>query len=304
MLNFPPPPPPPVDASQLENLAEYYRSLVDYYRRAGAIASQQLAHVDALLHPNDKLAFGSSDDMSCWLETPSTNGSGQKAIASPLPQLSPLSTSKNHQTSEEEPLLAIEELQSKSDVPSGADESNHHQTDSQLMELLASELESNRGKMLHLDYLVRKLYGESDPSRLQSAREKTRSLLEQGAQGQKWFAVPDSPDCWTIDLSEFPDLIEQSNPSTKYPPHAPRKTLVGSERLADYVTVTSAIAACLQEHYPNSMTIKQIVDYFYPDGLSPSRRQKIHGSLGNALSAGNNQLWRRVKLGTYIWNNR
>jgi hypothetical protein len=52
------------------------------------------------------------------------------------------------------------------------------------------------------------------------------------------------------------------------------------------------------------MTIQQIADYFYPDGLSPSRRQKIHGSLGNDLSAGNNQLWRRVKLGTYLWQNR
>ncbi|NJN13518.1 MAG: hypothetical protein HC815_38700, partial [Richelia sp. RM1_1_1] len=53
MLNFPPPPQPPVDASQLESLADYYRSLADYYRRASEIASQQLAHVEALLHPNE-----------------------------------------------------------------------------------------------------------------------------------------------------------------------------------------------------------------------------------------------------------
>jgi hypothetical protein len=51
VLNFPPPPEPPIDASQLKNLAEYYRSLVDYYRRASEIAANQLSHVEALLHP-------------------------------------------------------------------------------------------------------------------------------------------------------------------------------------------------------------------------------------------------------------
>jgi hypothetical protein len=139
------------------------------------------------------------------------------------------------------------------------------------------------------------------PSELESAREKTRTLLSQGAQAQKWLAAPDSPDCWTIDLNEFPDLIEPTNSSQKQQSYPTRTTLKGSKRLARYHTVMDAIAACLQEHYPKPMTIKQMADYFYPDGLSPSRRQKIHSSLGNALSAGNNQLWRRVKLGTYIW---
>jgi hypothetical protein len=304
MLNFPPPAPPPIDASQLEKLADYYRSLVDYYRRASEIASLQLAHVEALLHPNAELTFGSSSEVSCWLETPLTNGGRQKDLASPLPQLLATARGSQPQTTEEEPLPTIEKRDLENDAPSEADESNHHQTDSQLIKLLEGELQSNRGKMLHLDYLTRKLYGERDPSQLESSTEKTRSLLSQGAQSQKWFAAPDSPDCWTIDLSEFPDLTEQANSSGKHSPHASRTTLIGSERLARYPTVIDAIAACLQEHYPKPMTIKQIADYFYPDNLSPSRRQKIHGSLGNALSAGNNQLWRRVKLGTYIWQNR
>jgi hypothetical protein len=48
------------------------------------------------------------------------------------------------------------------------------------------------------------------------------------------------------------------------------------------------------------MTTKQIADYFYPEGLSDTRRQKVHASLTNALSAGCNKLWWRVKLGEYI----
>ncbi|NJO94436.1 MAG: hypothetical protein HC820_09135 [Hydrococcus sp. RM1_1_31] len=49
------------------------------------------------------------------------------------------------------------------------------------------------------------------------------------------------------------------------------------------------------------MKTKQIADYFYPEGLSDSRRQKVHASLSNALSEGNNKSWRRVKVGQYIW---
>jgi hypothetical protein len=302
MLNFPPPPPPPIDASQLENLADYYRSMVDYYRRAGDLASQQLAHVEALLHPNAFLAFGSSDDVNGCPEKPSTNGSKQKAIAFSLPQLLATAHGSIPQTTEEEPPLAIEErhLDSGEDAFFDADEESRSQTDSQEMKLLARELESNRGKILHLDYLVRKLYVESDLSELESATEVTRSYLEKGAAQQLWFAVPDSPDCWTIDLGEFPDLTPQVNSRAKKQSHPPRTTLVGSERLARYATVMDALAACLKEHYPNSMTTRQIADWFYPEELSHSRREKVHTAMGKALSAGCDRLWRRVRVGEYI----
>jgi hypothetical protein len=302
MLNFPPPPPPPIEKNQLENLANYYRQLIDYYRRAGDLASQQLAHVEALLYPNAFLAFGSSDDVNGCPEKPSTNGSKQKAIASSLPQLLATAHGSIPQTTPEEPPLAIEErhLNSGEDASFETDEESRSQTDSQEMELLARSLESNRGKILHLDYLIRKLYVESDLSELESATEVTRSYLEKGAAQQLWFAVPDSPDCWTIDLSEFPDLSEELNLSKKKQPHPPRTTLVGSERLDRYPTVMDALAACLAEHYPNSMTTKQIADWFYPDKLSHSRREKVRTALGKALSAGCDRYWRRVRVGEYI----
>jgi hypothetical protein len=120
MLNFPPPPPPPIDELQLEHLATYYRQLVEYYHRAAKVAEQQLAHVEALLHPIEKLAFPSS--VSGRLETPSSDGSQPLAMGSPIPQLS---------ASPEERETAM--------------------TDEAKLELLATELASHRGKILHLD---------------------------------------------------------------------------------------------------------------------------------------------------------
>jgi hypothetical protein len=63
--------------------------------------------------------------------------------------------------------------------------------------------------MLHLDYIVRKLYGRLPPDILAPVTERTRQQLAVGARVGKWFAVPDSPDCWTIDLQEFPDWAEE-----------------------------------------------------------------------------------------------
>lgn len=272
MLNFPPPPPPPIDVSQLEHLAQYYQNLLDYYQQAARIAQNQLAHIEALLHPNELLAFPSDSQGKAWGETASSKSSQSLAMGSPIPQLS-----------------------------ASPQERGTVMTDGARLELLATELASNRGKMLHLDYLVRKLYGESEQAELESARTTTRKLLEYGTSRNRWFAAPDSPDCWTIDLALFPDLIAQPTTSKRSPPHVSRTTLFDSQRLAGYATVAEAIAVCLEQHYPNSMTTSQIADWFYPEGLSPSKRQKVHSTLSNPLSAGCNKTWRRVRLGEYIW---
>lgn len=217
MLNFPPPPLPPVDASQLENLAEYYRALTDYYRRASEIAAQQLTHVEALLHPNTELTF--SSEIESWLSSPEThqtNGNRELAIGEPIPQLSATAVIENGQKD----LAFPDELESNSQPSEETFETTSLRQELKtvvnqetLLEILATELESNRGKMLHLDYLVRKLYGEIESTELESALKITKKLLSEGASQQKWFAVPDAPDCWTIDLAEFPDLIEKPTPT-------------------------------------------------------------------------------------------
>jgi hypothetical protein len=310
MLNFPPPPPPPIDTSQLESLASYYRSLVDYYRRASEIAAQQLVHVEALLNPpSSELTFPSSFDQKSWLsscETHQSNGNKTLTSGSEIPQLSAMVADENGQKDLDSP----DEQESSTQLSKETRENNSTfspskvVTEETLLEVLARVLESNRGKMLHLDYLVRKLKGEIDSTELDKATEETRILLEKGSKKQRWCAVPDAPDCWTIDLAEFPDLTRP--PTSSFIPSslAPRTILVGSEILERYATISDAIAACLAEHYPNSLTTKQIADWFYPEGLSQARRQKVHASLSNPLSAGCDKLWRRVRVGEYIWKER
>lgn len=96
----------------------------------------------------------------------------------------------------------------------------------------------------------------------------------------------------------FPDLVAPAPPS-RYPV---RKVLPDSEKLDRYGTLKKAIAACLEEHSPESMTIQQIIGWFYAEGVPEAIRTKVYNSIAAALSEGCNRLgWQRVSTGHYVW---
>jgi hypothetical protein len=78
-----------------------------------------------------------------------------------------------------------------------------------LQDKLQEIFASSRGKVLHLDFIVRKLYGLLSPEQLPDATASTLELLKLGTQENYWYAVPDSPNCWTLELSEFPEFKTQ-----------------------------------------------------------------------------------------------
>ena len=233
-MKFPPPPEPPTVAEEfLHQLADYYRQLVEYHQRAATAAAQQLAHLEALLHPERLLDF--PKDVPYW----------QLPVASD---------------------------QSRSVAP--------HEAIS-----VTNEQESLTGHC-------------------ESVTAATRQLLEEGATQGKWCAVPDSPDCWTIDLKDFPDLAATKPDQGRSKPQAKHslRTIPDCEKLVQYGTVKAAIAACLEEHSPVPMTIWQVVDWFYPQGQPSEVRRKAYGAISKALSDGCDRLgWRRVSPGRYVW---
>ncbi len=243
---------------------------MEYHQRAATAAAQQLAHLESLLHPERLLDF--PKDVPYWLteESPTPSADGD------LPESPP-----------------------PSQLPSVQEEAAPTRGISELEELLEAE----RGKMLHLDFIVRKLYGRLPPLDLKRVTAATRQLLEEGASQLKWYAVPDSPDCWTIDLKHFPDLatVERHQPQRA----SPNRTIPDCEKLSEYGTVNKALAACKEEHSPQSMTIAQIVDWFYPEGLEKAYRSKADRSISKGLSEGCDRSgWRRVSLGRYVWQGR
>lgn len=280
MLNFPSPPPPPSGGNQLLNqLADYYRQLVEYHQRAAELATQQLAHVEALLNPSlielDFLAIHSHFD------------------------------SQNNRDRLED-IIPLLELPSSHELELEEDENVIGKEGATITDDLIELLETNRGKILHIDYIVRKLYGTVPSEDLIEVTQATKKLLEEGAKQKKWYAMPDSPGCWTIDIKEFPDFfITKKNPSPqKKPAHLPpfSSRLPYSEKLAQYDTTTAAISACLQENYSHTMTTTEVLDWLYPEGINQKQRKKAAEAINNILTKGVGlKGWQRVAPGQYRW---
>lgn len=294
-MKFPPPPEPPTGGEEfLHQLADYYHALVEYHQRAAAAAAQQLAHLESLLHPEKLLDLPT--DVPYWPAAESLRSllsEGNREAKGDRPELAP---SSQLPTSQVTPTEREQEEPGEPGEPGKQQEPGEQEKQEELEQLLSGE----RGKMLHLDFIVRKLYGRLSEEELPQITAATRQRLAEGANQGKWSAVPDSPDCWTIDLNHFPDLapVERDQPQ----PKPVQRHIPDCDKLSEYGTVKKALAACLEEHSPMPLTIQQVIDWFYPQGLSEAMRKKAYGSISKSLSEGCNRLgWRRVSPGRYVW---
>jgi hypothetical protein len=260
MTNLPPPEPPRNSEQFLHELVNYYRALLNYHQSSAAFAASSLAHVEALL------------------------SLGQPTFAPPQQttlELMPDNGMKRtiNQPSLEQPEAIAPSLPSFNDV-----------------ELI---LNANRGKMLHLDYIVRILCGRMADKELNLAKQVIEQLLEQGASQGKWYAVPDSPDCWTIDLREFPELAPPRK--SKYGNRRGEPRLPANEILDRHKNLTAAIKTCLEEN-AKPMTINSMLDWFYPDGLLPEQRKRARQAIRDVVikKCGQIGCWKRFATGLYI----
>lgn len=273
-----PPPKPSSNTEQaLRDLANYYRQLVVYHQQSAALAASQLAQIETLL---------SSGLQASSMETsPFTSSLTGYKPAEWTAELEP--TSK----------AAVSEIE----LP----------TPEELIESLQKILAVNRGKILRLDYLVletaetRSIHSQHYPE----LKRQLQKLLEQGEKQGFWASIPDSPNCWTLDLNDFPDLVSQLKvrKSQKKPKKTSRAAynrsrLPNTGRMKQYETLTAAIAQCLREHSPQSMDAHQVMQWIYPDGLSEKLRSKAYQAVSDGLNKGcSRKRWQREEIGWYFW---
>jgi hypothetical protein len=81
------------------------------------------------------------------------------------------------------------------------------------IDALSLVLTEHSGTVLHVDFIVRSLYGELEPSLFKVIKNQVGSSLKQGVEQQLWARVVDSPGCYTKDLS----LVEPTSPSQVKP---------------------------------------------------------------------------------------
>lgn len=273
----PPPKPAPETEQALSQLATYYRQLIAYHQQSAAMAASKLAQIEALLTAN----------------TVNLNTSWQYGLSSFAQENAP------------ELIAELEVTKSLPEVKLPPKE--------ELSKTLQKILKANKGKMLRLDYLSLEV-GEKlavFPLYQPQLKNLLEQILEQGTDFGLWASVPDSPECWTYDLAEFPDL---ASPSTSQKKRARSKTktnkrpynlsrLPHCEKIDQYGTLTGAIRECLSQYPSQSLDAHQVMAWMYPEGLSDKDKAKAYQAVSDGLNKGcSRKHWQRVEVGRYTSN--
>ena len=163
-------------------------------------------------------------------------------------------------------------------------------------------LEANRGKILHLEYIVMDLAAPKSEF-VETVTTQVDERLRSGEVQGHWARVPDSPNCWTIDLKEIPDLIEKKKNQPRHEPRGGKSaSLPPSLKLTEYSGLPSAIQAYMRENADRRSRTGDIFAWLYPDGVPKKEEDKTKKAINNALLSNQGKLgWVRVGKGEYAW---
>jgi hypothetical protein len=275
MIELPPPQPPSNSDRFLHDLIDYYRALLDYHQKLATQAASSLAHIEALLN-----AKSFTWQQSQPLERVSYNG--KQNDISTLEEIAP--------TIEEFLTLERPDVDVDVSLPS--------------LDHIEELFKVNRGKMLHLDYIVRVLCGHLEGETLERVTEEIVQMLELGVSQGKWFAILDSPNCWTLSLEDFPELTSEKTINKVRTRRKLISRLPDNGKVHQYPTLTDAIVACLQENAPKALTINQMLDWFYPEGMPTEDKKRARQAIRDIVmkKCGRDNCWKRVGTGIYTVN--
>lgn len=280
-----PPPKPPQDTEQtLAQLAHYYRQLIAYHQQAAAIASSKLAQVDTLL------TASSFNPMPAAYWQDAAPNSGESLNNAKKPALTA--------EIEELPQILPEIKLPTKDI---------------LTKIIQEILTNNKGTMLRLDYLSLEVAEKISilPLYQPQVKARVKQILQQGEDFGLWSSIPDSPECWTLDLADFPDLLnrpasgspttkKRRRKSTKSKKSHNRTRLPPCAKIDEFETLTGAIKACLKQHYPKTMDAHEVLAWMYPEELEPKIKTKAYQAVSDGLNKGcSRKHWQRVEIGIY-----
>ncbi|ACK68409.1 hypothetical protein PCC8801_4496 (plasmid) [Rippkaea orientalis PCC 8801] len=242
------PPSPPTGANEyLSQLANYYRELVEYHQQAAMAAAQQLGHVEALL--SNKSAMPLAVETQSWLVAePETTA--EKAIGEKIEDKEELDEDEEDENDLEQYHVSLLSLD---------DEDDENELEQYRVSLLSLKelLEAERGKMLHIDYIVKYFY--DCEVNIAIVKPRVEEKLEEGEQLKLWSSVPDAPDCWTFTLADFFELA----PKEERPSSASQNTVekLSTKKVAEKLSIPREKIYEIKTAYPGEL-IKG-VDYFY-----------------------------------------
>ena len=157
------------------------------------------------------------------------------------------------------------------------------------------------GNILHIDYIVRALYGELELAAFKAEKSNTYDVLSKGVRKGLWDKVPDRAGCYTSDLKLAigePDTNQLTDSRQEISAIALAEALP-----PDYqgLKLTQAVEKVLQENVGQGMNSEKVAQVLFGEAkedIFAAAKSKI----GKVLWSGANQgRWQGVsgKLGVY-----
>lgn len=342
--------PPPALLESLLGLREYYTRLVQEYEHRITTARIQLAHVEALLSNSSASINGkgfpgleilditaitqASSHLSVEAIKSQFNGNltqetdiveeyrqeDQSELQNDEPTLKFSVEERSNQENEVDQhkdtstsnLKKATSVNPKHNPKSGSDipmlpEFRHISR----IEAIKQLLEDNSGKVCHIDFVVRSLYGDLESTAFKVVKGRVHSSLTHGKEQMYWASVPDEPGCYTLDLSLITPpgskaKSKKARPKTRKPLVPQRTKKIPMLPQYEGQFLIDAISSFLEENSGKIYSVSEIIEQIY-GALDEEeiRDMKIRSMVLGELSRGYRiGRFARVpnKLGYYTWD--
>ena len=167
-------------------------------------------------------------------------------------------------------------------------------------------LRENAGSILHVDYIIRALYGELDALAIKAEKPRMYDTLTQGTKKGLWVKVPDVASCYTYDLKLLqPNSSNKNNNSVRAHSRrtSPARGKQQEQMLPDYqhLNLTAAVETVVNKYAGEILTTERIAKELYGE-ISGRELTQAKDKIGKTLWSGTRQeRWQHVpgKLGCY-----
>ncbi len=341
--------PPQALLQPLLGLREYYSRLVQEYELKITTARIQLAHVEALLSNSSALINGQSfpglEILDVTAITQTSAHISKQGLGSHLNGLGIQESGlgEKHSEGEESELETQDKTTSTVSLEDNANQENKLDEASQSskftkaapsqgkynpksgsdismlpefrqisrIEAIKQLLEENRGKVCHIDFVVRSLYGDLESTAFKVVKGRVHSSLTHGKEQMYWESVPDEPGCYTLDLNLVipPGSKAKSKkvkPKNKKPLVPQRTKKIPMLPQYEGQFLIDAISSFLEDNSGKIYSVSEIIEQIY-GALDEEeiRDMKIRSMVLGELSRGYRiGRFGRVpnKLGYYTWD--
>lgn len=309
----------------LIELRSHYQALHEQQQQKAVQIREHLAHVNALLA--DQVVWQSHQLVSIQAATlDQTKQQVLKEAKEPpssespqeIPQ--PIASSDTQVESEPQNFSSTTQQQEPEAVSDSLKESElrassvstlktrmlpeyQHLTKTQAVEKL---LQEHEGSILHVDYIIRLLYGELDADAIKGEKPRMYDTLSNGTEKGLWEKVPGQASCYTIDLKLVEPEVEkktagQNTINFRRQQHQRGKRL--DEMLPHYqhLNLTAAVESVVQENPGQILTTDKVARELFGE-LEGRALTKAKDKIGKTLWGGAKQgRWQRVpgRLGCY-----